>query len=129
MIRADARSGGAVLVVEDEPDIRDLIVREVQQMGLRPLPCPSARAALMETEPLQLALIDILLPDRSGTKVARELRSRESTARVPVIFVTILDQVTDIEDLDPPALVVHKPFKRVHLRSAIENALADAVHG
>jgi DNA-binding response OmpR family regulator len=118
--------GGTVLIVEDEPDIRALIVREVEQMGLRPLPCASARDALREPERIDLALIDVLLPATSGVTVAHELRRRQPTARLPIIFVTIVDDVAEIQDLDPPATIVHKPFQRAELRDAITVALASA---
>jgi DNA-binding response OmpR family regulator len=118
-----SRPAGTVLIVEDEPDIRALILREVEQMGLRPLPCASARDALREPERFDLALIDVLLPAGSGVTVAHELRRRELTARLPIIFVTIVDQVAGIQDLDPPAMILHKPFPRAELRRVIAEAL------
>jgi DNA-binding response OmpR family regulator len=118
-----SRPGATVLVVEDEPDIRALIVREVEQMGLRPLPCASARDALREPERFDLALIDVLLPAVSGVGLAHELRRREPTTRLPIIFVTIVDRVSGIDDLDPPALILNKPFPRAELRRVITETL------
>jgi DNA-binding response OmpR family regulator len=117
------RAAATVLIVEDEPDIRALILREVEHMGLRPLPCASAQDALREPERFDLALIDVLLPAVSGVTLAHELRRRESTARLPIIFVTIVDQVAGIQDLDPPAMILNKPFPRAELRRVIAEAL------
>lgn len=117
-----------VLVLEDEPDIRALIIRETERMGLAPVPCATAAQALAATGPLDLALLDVILPETSGVQVAHELRSRAATADLPIIFVTIVDSPSDIADLDPAPTVVNKPFDRTTLRRAIGDALDSAAH-
>lgn len=120
------REHARILVLEDEPDIRALIVREAERMGLSPIPCATAAQALAVTAPIDLALLDVVLPEMTGVQVARELRARPVTARVPIIFVTIVDSPDHIADLDPAPAVVNKPFDRAELRRAIEAALDPA---
>jgi DNA-binding response OmpR family regulator len=112
-----------VLVLEDEPDIRALIAREVERMGFAAVEADSAEAALAYTGGLDLVLLDVLLPESTGVEVAHALRARAGTERVPVVFVTIVEPIASADRLDPPAAVVQKPFTRSALRAAIERAL------
>lgn len=115
-----------ILVLDDEPDIRALLVRETQRMGLTPVACATAAQAMGQTGSFDVALLDILLPEMSGVQVAHELRSRAATAALPIIFVTIVDSPDDIADMDPAPMVVNKPFDRAELRRTITSALATA---
>lgn len=123
-MKTTSPSSPRVLVLEDEPDILALLLREAERMGLSPVGCATAEQALAQTGTFEIALLDVILPEVSGVHVAHELRSRPETAKLPIIFLTIVDSPSDIGDLDPAPTVVNKPFKRAELRRAITSALS-----
>lgn len=87
-----------ILVVDDEPDIVDTLVYNLQQEGYRTraakLGMEAVRGAKERPSP-DLVLLDLMLPDISGTEVCRLLRADEATRRVPVIMLTAKDAEID----------------------------------
>lgn len=87
-----------VLIVEDEPDIADLIVFHLKREGYWPRVATSGTEALacVEQERPGLILLDIMLPDLDGLEVCRRLKRSSSTADVPIIMVTARGEESDI---------------------------------
>ena len=83
-----------ILVVDDEPEIADLIELYLKNEGFTVHTCYSAAAALacIETERLDLALLDVMLPDTDGFAICRKIRE---THTYPVIMLTARDQEID----------------------------------
>jgi phosphate regulon transcriptional regulator PhoB len=79
-----------VLVVEDEPDIRDLIVLHLQREGFQVRTARSGADALRQVKvaPPDLVVLDLMLPELDGLEVCRRLRRDVATASVPVIMLT-----------------------------------------
>ena len=50
---------------------------------------------IAEKQPPDLILLDIMMPDMDGYEVCRQLKDKEQTRDVPVIFLTAMDQTTD----------------------------------
>ena len=83
--------GARILVVEDEPDTRDMIAHAVKQRGAKPVQADSAKKALqlLEHEPCDLVISDIGMPDLDGFAFIRKLRSLKSpVSKVPAIALT-----------------------------------------
>jgi signal transduction histidine kinase/DNA-binding LacI/PurR family transcriptional regulator/DNA-binding response OmpR family regulator len=84
--------GRAILVVDDEPGILDLHVRllESRLPGYRILAARDGREALevMGREPLDLVLLDLMMPGMDGFEVLAAMRAREATRSLPVIVLT-----------------------------------------
>jgi CheY-like chemotaxis protein len=79
---------GTVLVVEDEAGVRELAVRALRRYGYTVLEAASAQAALdvlRERGHVDLVLLDVVLPDRSGPDLVAEL---EAQAPVRVLFMS-----------------------------------------
>lgn len=76
-----------VLVVEDEPKLRDLVRSYLEREGIVVLSTGSGAEALhfVERSPVDLVVLDLGLPDVSGEDVARELRARSD---VPIVMLT-----------------------------------------
>ena len=76
-----------VLVVEDETKIRELIRRYLERDGLAVLTTGSGAEALtmLETQSVDLIVLDLNLPDVSGETVATEVRSRSA---IPILMLT-----------------------------------------
>jgi two-component system, OmpR family, phosphate regulon response regulator PhoB len=117
-----------VLVVEDEPDIRGLIVHHLERDGFR---CrvagtgPDALAAVRSAVP-DLVVLDLMLPGMDGLEVCRRLRAGAAT--VPVIMFTAkadeVDRVVGLE-LGADDYVV-KPFSPKKLVARVRAVLRRA---
>ncbi|NUO99699.1 MAG: response regulator transcription factor [Nonomuraea sp.] len=100
-----------LLVVDDEPNIRELFSASLRMAGFEVLTAADGREALRVAEESapDLVMLDVMLPDLDGLAVAGRLRSRGR--RVPVLFVTAKDTPEDrIAGLGLGEDYVTKPF-------------------
>jgi two-component system phosphate regulon response regulator PhoB len=116
-----------ILVVEDEPAVRDMIGMTLEQAGYQWFSAEdvsSARAQLVDHSP-DLVLLDWMLPGISGLDYARELRRNEQTKELPVILLTARDAEDDkIRGLDVGADdYVTKPFSPRELIARVKAVL------
>jgi len=95
----DADRKPRILVVEDHPLIAELVETRLRIEGMQVLKCTSGREALdvIAREPLDVVILDIMMPDIDGYEVLHHIRSRASTATLPVIFLTAKSTPADIE--------------------------------
>jgi len=86
-----------VLVVEDEPDIRRLVVLHLERDGFRCRTAASGPDALREVKEAvpDLVVLDLMLPELDGLEVCRRLRRDASTASVPIIMLTAKSDEVD----------------------------------
>ena len=84
-----------VLVVDDEPNIRDLLASGLRFAGFSVLAVGNGNDAVTAAEKgnPDLILLDVMLPDMSGFSVTKKLRSMGILA--PVLFLTARDEVED----------------------------------
>src|SRR5947199_346993 len=112
-----------VLVVEDEPDIRNLIVLHLSREGFRCRTAKSGPEALREARAAtpDLVILDLMLPDLDGLEVCRRLRSDAATATIPIIMLTAkADEVDRVVGLEMGADdYVVKPFSPKELIARI----------
>jgi DNA-binding response OmpR family regulator len=87
-----------ILVVDDLPANRDLMVRRLERSGFQVLAASSGPEALevVRRGGVDLVLLDIMMPGMTGLDVLRTLRATRSTAALPVVMVTAK---TDSEDV------------------------------
>ena len=83
-----------VLVVDDEPSVRDVVVRYLRQAGYRTLEAGDGNDArdLLEQEMPSLIVLDLMLPGMDGLALCRWIRER---SELPVIMITALGEETD----------------------------------
>lgn len=76
-----------VLVVDDEPGVRDLVAAAFASAGFSVRCSPTAASALeeLDADPLDLIILDLTLPDMDGLAVLAEIRQRSA---VPIIVLT-----------------------------------------
>src|SRR5881296_59085 len=119
-----------VLVVEDEPDIRRLVVLHLEREGFRCRTAASGSAALREVRVgvPDLVVLDLMLPELDGLEVCRRLRREASTASVPIIMLTAKsDEVDRIVGLEIGADdYVAKPFSPKELLARVRAVLRRA---
>lgn len=87
------RTGGCILVVDDEPDIANLIRRYLEHDSYTVLVAHDATEALniARNEHPDLITLDIMLPDADGFTVLEWLKSDSITARIPVVLLSMMD--------------------------------------
>jgi two-component system, OmpR family, phosphate regulon response regulator PhoB len=116
-----------VLVVEDEPDIRRLVVLHLERDGFRCRTAANGPDALREAKAAvpDLVVLDLMLPQLDGLEVCRRLRSDASTAGVPIIMLTAkFDEVDRIVGLEVGADdYVGKPFSPKELVARVRAVL------
>jgi DNA-binding response OmpR family regulator len=103
-----------ILVAEDDHDNAALIARYLQKAGWTPHVAPSGDEALAyaRQHPVDLAILDVMLPGMSGLEICRALRGAHATADLPIIILTARAEEADrIIGLDLGADdYVAKPF-------------------
>ncbi|MDR0504566.1 MAG: response regulator transcription factor [Bifidobacteriaceae bacterium] len=84
-----------LLVVDDEPNIRDLLAASLRFAGFQVTTAANGRQALRAAEENQpdMLVLDVMMPDMDGFTVTRTLRERG--LRLPVLFLTARDETTD----------------------------------
>ncbi|HVZ14827.1 MAG TPA: response regulator [Stellaceae bacterium] len=83
-----------LLVVDDDREIRDLVSRLLQKHGYKVETARDAQAmeAILAVSRIDLLILDIMLPGKSGLDICRELRARSS---VPILMLTAVGEETD----------------------------------
>ena len=89
--------GTSVLVTEDDADILELVTYALEAEGFRVYPAKTGQEALsiLSDESVDLAVLDVMLPDMSGTEICRRMKRDERLERIPVIFLTARNEEAD----------------------------------
>jgi two-component system OmpR family response regulator len=84
----------SVLVVEDDPEINELVGAYVQIAGFDYVSALNGTQAVEKarTAHPSLIVLDIMLPDFDGFEVARRLKSESNTRSIPIVMLTALDR-------------------------------------
>jgi two-component system OmpR family response regulator len=126
-MRVDAPSadGAYILVVDDEPDICNLVARCLEAGGFGVASARSGMAMwrLLDRRPADLVVLDLMLPGEDGLSLLRELRAR--FAALPVIILTAMgapdDRVLGLESGADD--YVPKPFEPRELLARVRTVL------
>src|SRR5438132_8824168 len=98
MIEAESDQAKLVLIVEDEPDNREIMRTVVEELlGLRAALTSEGQTAVRLATELQPAVIlmDLMMPVLDGFEAITRLRTNELTAQIPIIAITALGRPTD----------------------------------
>jgi DNA-binding NtrC family response regulator len=115
---------GSVLIVDDEPKIRELLARWLSESKYRISEAPDAETALdvMAAEPADAVLCDIEMPGKGGLWLVPQLRAKFPTTAV--ILATGLDTVPPVVSLQHGVVqYLVKPFKRDRVLTTVADAL------
>lgn len=115
---------GKILVIDDEPVVRQVIGIHLEDAGYEVASASSLEEAidLMKTVQPLLAVCDLFLPDAGGSSPAH-LRARWPA--LPVVVISGLSDVARSEALSGPGLCfVEKPFTKKALLEAVESLLS-----
>jgi phosphate regulon transcriptional regulator PhoB len=119
-----------VLIVEDERDIRDLVLFHLQREGFQVSSASSGEEALRQVRHASpdLVLLDLMLPAMGGLEVCRKLRQDPATVALPIVMLTAkgdeVDRVLGLE-LGADDYIV-KPFSPKELLARVRAVLRRA---
>ena len=116
---------GTILVVDDDPDIREVLRDRLESLGYRVLVAPSGKEGLelLEKQSPQLALLDIEMPGMNGLEVLKEIRRREID--VTVVMITAYGTIERaVQAMKEGAYdFIPKPFEPDHIALSVQKAL------
>jgi len=116
-----------VLIVEDEPDIRELVVHHLKREGYLVSAASSGEEALRQVQaaPPDLVLLDLMMPAMDGLEVCRRLRQDPATVSLPIVMLTAkgdeVDRVLGLEIGADDYIV--KPFSPKELLARVRAVL------
>jgi two-component system, response regulator len=133
----DAESPVRVLVVEDNPDDRDLLLRQLRKSGLdhhvkfisngqEALEFLTHPREVSPGEELIAIFLDLKLPSIGGLELLRRVRSREETKNIPVIVMTSSNDPNDLEECR--RLKVTNYVSKPVTFTSFSKAIADVFH-
>jgi len=98
---ADAQPGrhrGAILVVDDNEENRDMLARRLERQGYEVLTAAGGRAALdtLGARALDLVLLDVMMPDLDGYAVLQRLKADPALRDIPVLMISALDDLDSV---------------------------------
>jgi two-component system, OmpR family, phosphate regulon response regulator PhoB len=111
-----------ILVVEDEPDLRELLETALTSAGYESMAAGTGREGLRilrEQQP-DLVVLDLMLPDMDGTDICRVLRSEPAISRTAIFIVSakndLLDRIDAFQQGADDYLVKPFSFRELLLR-------------
>ena len=118
-----------ILIVDDEPDMCWALAKVLQPEGYQTVPATTAQEALelAQEEGLDIALIDIVLPDMYGTQLAALIRKM----RPDVVIIVISGRLSEGDKVIEEGLelgnffaFLSKPFELAEVRQAVKKAVS-----
>jgi len=121
--------GATVLVVDDDPPLRGILRRMLEDEGFHVEEAPEGESALRliqaRTEPFDLVLTDLSMPQIDGRQLSETLRRYRPSVAL-LCMSADPDAVPYIESSDTPVRVLLKPFTADDLNHAVRDALTRA---
>lgn len=122
-----------ILVVDDEPDVTDLLAYTLKSKGfaVEAINNPNASVGLARTFLPDLVILDVMMPELNGIQICRMLRADPALKNVPIIFLTAKAEEGDrIQGLESGADdYVSKPFSTKELVLRVQSILRRSGEG
>ncbi len=117
-----------ILVVEDHPDMLEVLTCQVEMMGFSVIPAKHGKEGVtkaLEEKP-DLILMDIMMPDQDGISLTRDIRNDPKTSDIPILVVSGLDDAATLGDalLFGAVDYVVKPVELEDLKVKIEHTFS-----
>jgi PAS domain S-box-containing protein len=121
------RGGETVLVVEDDPLVRNFVVQQLRDLGYSVLEAadgPQARRLLESDTPIDLLLTDVVMPGSiTGRELAESARQRRPTLKTLYTSGYTENSIVHQGKLDPGVHFLSKPFRRQELALKVREVL------
>jgi len=122
-----------ILVVDDEPDVTDLLTYTLKAKGfaVEAVNNPNASIGLARSFVPDLVILDVMMPELNGIQICRMLRADPKLKRVPVVFLTAKAEEADrIQGLESGADdYICKPFSTKELVLRVQSILRRTSEG
>ncbi len=124
-----SRNGRTALVVEDDPDLRGLVRRHLEAMGMQVTEVAEGRAAILHVavNKPDLVCLDLMLPELSGYEVCQFMRGEARLRGVPILIMSARGLPQDrayAEQVGASTYLV-KPFKRHVFAAAVKELIGN----
>lgn len=117
----------AVLIVEDEQSIRELLVRRLKKEGYATAEASNGHEALrkLKEREYDLVLLDIMMPEVDGYEVLNEIKKSNKLQNIPVIMITALNNIESVQQCMQSGVdeYIVKPFNFTDVREKIHGCL------
>jgi DNA-binding response OmpR family regulator len=117
-----------VLVVEDDFDMNELVCLMLDDAGYDTMQafCGDEGLRMASEYRPDLVLLDIMLPDKNGIDICRNITAGERTQKIPVIIMTCRNDLTTklSSYVSGAKRYITKPFEEMHLLSELERTLS-----
>jgi len=125
-LKAEPISTARVLLVEDEPSLREVLTQFMEAAGMRVMSAGGGQEALAKIDtgaPIDVLLTDLVMPEMDGRTLAQNARSKRPT--LPVIYMSghTDDTLMQKELLAEGLGYLQKPFTRADLMKAIQQSM------
>lgn len=125
-----------VLVVDDDPDVRSFVITVLDENQYIPLVARDGveGSEMIEKDPPDLVILDVLMPRGSGIRLYHKLKTTEKYKRIPIIMFTgialssflksqkVLDEFKG-EEVPEPDIYLEKPADPEELAAAIKKKI------
>jgi two-component system, cell cycle response regulator DivK len=124
-----------ILIVDDEPDMVTFLSALLEDEGFMTITASDGEEGIekVKTEKPDLVSLDLLMPNKTGIRMFREMRKDEEIKHTPVVMVTGFGK-DDVPSMDfkewiqqraikPPEAYIEKPVNKEMLLAAIKKAL------
>jgi PAS domain S-box-containing protein len=111
-------AGKRILIVDDNATNREIVTRHARSWGMEPIAVesPSEALALVAAgEPLDIAVLDMMMPEMDGLALAGEIRSRRSEQELPLLLLTSLGRLPEVQSAGVFSAQLAKPLKASQL--------------
>lgn len=116
-----------IVLIEDEEDIRDLIIFSVEKLHCTVIHFDNAEAAFIyiDEERSNLIIVDWMLPGMDGIDLTKNIRNLKSHRKTPIIMLTARDEQADRERAFEAGVdrYITKPFSPKQLREEINDLI------
>jgi diguanylate cyclase (GGDEF)-like protein len=92
------RRAHTILIVDDDPDLRTLVSKQLEQNGFAVIGAPDAQSALDTLDVIvpDVVVADVMMPSMDGYEFTRQVRELPSAAHVPIIILTSRHDADDL---------------------------------
>jgi CheY-like chemotaxis protein len=116
-----------VVVVDDNADVRELIVLILESEGFKTLQASNGLEALtiLDSQQCDLVLLDVMMPEMSGIEVVKRIRKDLMHRKLPILMITAQTSIDDVEEaiLQGANSYLVKPFKADQLLHQIAQVI------
>lgn len=124
-LRRQAGQPRLILIVEDDRAVAGMISEFISSSGYDTEVARDGQDAIVKAKEFQpdLIIMDLMLPRLTGGEAASQLKQDALTARIPIVGISAVADVTALAELLPLDAVVPKPFDLDDLLAAVERHL------